>query len=404
MRKQVLNIKNDHSTMEIVYLSKSLDESAGGLLPVMQKLASNLRDYGARVTAIGVDGDNKQEMAPGWDDLEIHTYPYIGPKAIGFSPSLAAELTMRNPSLVHTHGLFYYTSAIATKWGSKTGKPYVITPHGMLDPWALNNSRWKKNIAGALFENRHLRDAYCIHSLSAAETDAIRSYGLRNPVCQIPNGIDLPGIPDAYDPPWDTALIDGKKVLLYLGRLHPKKGLPDLVDAWAKVQKDRGDAQDWVLGIVGWGQGGHDDDLKNLAEELDAQNSIMFLGPKFGKDKAACYQNAAGFILPSFSEGLPMVVLEAWAYGLPVLMTPFCNIPEGFAADAAIEIQPKSGAIEEGLRAFFSMSDQELFQMGQNGLDLVREKYTWGKVTEDLYSVYQWALGGGAPPSCVITD
>ena len=390
--------------MDIAFLSKSLDDSAGGLLPVMQRLACNLKDHQARVTAMGVGAHDAQSPDAGWEDIATRNYPCSGPGSIGYSPELAADLTALDPEIVHTHGVFFYTSAIARRWGQHSGKPYMVTPHGMMDPWALNNSRWKKKIAGMLFEDSHLRGAHCIHSLCASETESIRAYGLSNPVCQIPNGIDLPEADATYAAPWSSSAMDGKKVLLYLGRLHPKKGLPGLVEAWAKVHADQAEADEWVLGIVGWGQGGHEDELKAQAEALGISESILFLGPMFGEDKAACYQNAAGFILPSFSEGLPMVVLEAWAYGLPVVMTPYCNIPEGFAAQAAIEIQPEPASIEQGLRALFSMSESERSSMGQNGLDLVVQRFTWERVTDDLYSVYEWALGGGTPPSCVVTE
>lgn len=390
--------------MDVVFLSKSLDLCAGGLLPVMQELASKLLVFDVDVTPLGLDSQNPSLFPSGWNKFEIQTFKSIGPMSIGYSPDLYSALVCENPDLLHTHGIFYYTSAIGHKWSRKCHKPYLCSPHGMLDPWALMNSKWKKKIASILFENKHLVGANCLHALCASETESIRRYGLKNNVCQIPNGIYIPDNYVKFDSPWNSSIPKGKKVLLYLSRIHPKKGLPILIETWHKVQRNLNSAQDWVLAIAGWDQGGHEDELKAQVNALGLQDSVIFLGPQFDNNKAACYQNASGFILPSFSEGLPMVVLEAWAHGLPVLMTAQCNIPEGFLANAAIQIKPESQSIEEGLRDFFSLSDQERNQLGLNGLELVKDKFTWDKVAEDMYSVYEWTLGGGAPPSCVVTD
>jgi poly(glycerol-phosphate) alpha-glucosyltransferase len=337
-----------------------------------------------------------------WSPAKVTPYRAFGPLALSFE--LRHLLNNPKSCLLHLHGLWRDEQWAALQWQKKTCKPLVISPHGMLDPWAVKNSAWKKKLVGALFANKSLHEATCIHALCQSEAESVRAYGQKNPIAVIPNGIDLPCNLNTYEPPWDTSGQGGKKILLYLGRIHPKKGLSNLINAWSKIKKDSSDANDWSLGIVGWGQGSHEDELKKQAELLGVQDSVLFLGPQFEEDKIACYQNASGFILPSFSEGLPMVVLEAWAYGLPVLMTPFCNVPEGFATRSAIEIQPNVQSIEEELRNFFSLSDLERHDIGLNGLSLVKEKFTWEKIAEDMCSVYQWILGGGRPPNCVITD
>jgi poly(glycerol-phosphate) alpha-glucosyltransferase len=125
---------------------------------------------------------------------------------------------------------------------------------------------------------------------------------------------------------------------------------------------------------------------------------VVFLGPQFGEDKAACYRNCDAFILPSFSEGLPMVVLEAWAYGKPVLMTPECNLPEGFATGAAIRIETSVDGIAQGLNELFRTPHSALRTLGDNGLRLVREQFAWPKVAAEMKSVYEWVLGGGPRP------
>lgn len=138
---------------------------------------------------------------------------------------------------------------------------------------------------------------------------------------------------------------------------------------------------------------------------------MFFLGPQFGAEKDACYRNCDAFILPSYSEGLPMAVLEAWAYAKPVLMTPECNLPEGFTANAAIRIeqvgrdtpcaQGLAFTIEAGLSELIRLPPSALRTMGDNGRSLVASRFTWPKIAQDMKSVYDWTLGGGTKPTCV---
>ena len=128
---------------------------------------------------------------------------------------------------------------------------------------------------------------------------------------------------------------------------------------------------------------------------------ILFHGPAFGDEKKELLNSADAFILPSLSEGLPMSVLEAWAYGLPVVMTPECNLPEGFDAGAAVRITTGLEGVAGGLDELFSMSDSDLRSMGARGRELVRGRFTWQTVATQMREVYEWTLGAGAAPSCV---
>jgi poly(glycerol-phosphate) alpha-glucosyltransferase len=327
-----------------------------------------------------------------------------------------------------------YPGVVARKAAAAAGAPLVISAHGMLDAWALRNSALKKRVAGWLFENRNLRQAACLHALCETEAKSYRDYGLRNPICIIPNGIDVPEIgkhPPAQscgatgkseigNPPWEGIVEPGQKVLLYLGRIHPKKGLANLIKAWSKIQKAESrkqKAEEWVLAIAGWDQGGHEAELKRLCHELQVSftdirtpnselrtpNSVLFLGSQFGDAKAACYVNCDAFILPSFSEGLPMVILEAWAYGKPVLMTPQCNLPEGFAAGAAIRIEPNAEGLAQGLHTLFQASIADLQSTGSRGRALVAARFNWPGCARKMVVVYRWLLGSGAKPECVQT-
>jgi glycosyltransferase involved in cell wall biosynthesis len=157
-----------------------------------------------------------------------------------------------------------------------------------------------------------------------------------------------------------------------------------------------------MLAIAGWDQGGHATLLRRRIDALGAAGTIRLVGPQFGEQKAASFGFADAFVLPSRSEGLPVAVLEAWSHGLPVLMTEACNLAEGFAAGAALPIGPDRAAIAAGLRRLFALSDAQRLAMGARGRALVRERFTWASVAAQTAAVYQWVLGGGSPPSCVL--
>jgi poly(glycerol-phosphate) alpha-glucosyltransferase len=271
----------------------------------------------------------------------------------------------------------------------------------MLDPWAVKNSAWKKCLALMLYERAHLENAACLRALCEAEAKAIRAFGLKNPICIVPNGID---VPEAKGQKSVVSGLesDGRMVLLYLGRIHPKKGLVNLIRAWKQTLSSQHSTNKWLLAVAGWDQGGHEKELRKLSAECGIQDSVVFLGPQFGNNKAACYRNCDAFILPSFSEGLPMVVLEAWAYGKPVLMTPECNLPEGYTAKAAIRIETNVESISQGLQELSRSSHSALCSIGDNGKALVAGRFTWPKIAVEMKSVYEWALGGGPKPDCVI--
>jgi glycosyltransferase involved in cell wall biosynthesis len=301
--------------------------------------------------------------------------------------------------------LWKYCSVASQRWHRRTGRPYVVHSHGMLEPWALRNARWKKRIAALLYEDRHLDGAACLRALCEAEARSIRAYGMRNPICVIPNGINLPEFSDSSkfegeNGPFHNS--EGQKVLLYLGRLHSKKNVVNLVRAWNQVLSSHDSTRnEWVLAIAGWDQAGYEGELKNVMSDYGLSASVSFLGPLFGREKDAAYRACDAFILPSLSEGLPMTVLEAWAHAKPVLMTPECNLPEGFAAGAALQIGTSPEEIAAGLRQMVEMSDDDRRKMGDRGHTLVSTRFSWRQIGEQMRSVYEWVIGGGAPPQTV---
>ncbi len=390
--------------MGILMVTASISRNGGGVFHSVRSLSRELA-RACRVEVVGLRDGFSAADADAWRPLAPELFERVGPRQWGYSPGLKARIGRNGTGLVHACGVWMYPTHAAAGACRRKGTPLVISPHGMLDPWALRNAAWKKKLAGWLYENRNLRSAACIHALCESEYESIRAYGLTNPVAILPNGIDLPPDGPKLPPPWTAKIASGRRVVLFLGRIHPKKGLPSLIEGWARLKAQNTTLADgWALVIAGWSQGGHEDELKKVVSERGLGQDVLFLGPAFDDAKRACLQNADAFILPSFSEGLPMSVLEAWSYRLPVVMTGQCNLPEGFAAAAAIEIRPDADAIAAGLERLLSMPDAERRQMGANGRDLVVSKFAWPRIAAQMIDVYKWVVGEGPKPACVRLD
>jgi poly(glycerol-phosphate) alpha-glucosyltransferase len=427
------------------HLTGPVSRKAGGLFDAVSRLVQSQHQQGMAVKVFGLWDESAGADLAAWNPVPVAVFKPLWPKAIGRSPKFLEELNAFAPDISHTHGLWLYPSIAATNYSRKNERPYLVSPHGMLDPWALKNSRWKKLLAWQLFEAKHLRGARCLRALCASEAHSIRRLQLKNDIAVIPNGIDLPEIENVEtlkfgkpktetgNPPWLGQIEPGKKVLLFLSRIHPKKGLVNLLKAWAKNLKAENREQktdEWILAIAGWDQGGHEAELKRLCAELqihfadireekakvatkkdfsisafessDFSPSVLFLGPQFYAAKSACYHHCDAFVLPSFSEGLPMVVLEAWANSKPVIMTPECNLPEGFLAGAAIKVAATEAGVLDGLNELQRMTAAERMTMGGRAHDLVVARFTWSRVASQLSLVQEWILGGGAKPDCLL--
>jgi poly(glycerol-phosphate) alpha-glucosyltransferase len=229
----------------------------------------------------------------------------------------------------------------------------------------------------------------------------MRTIGLRNPICIVPNSIDLPILEAGGAPAWRKKIPASAKILLYLGRLHAKKGLANLLHAWESLAD--GEAAHWHLVIVGWDQGGYEGELQQLVRQRGLER-VHFPGPLFGADKHAAYAAADAFVLPSVSEGHPLVVLEAWSHGLPVVMTQACNLPEGLATGAALEIGSDIEGIRKGLDQLIHMSITHRRAMGDIGRGLCCDRFSPMRVGEMMRAVYRWLLDCGPRPEYVLVD
>lgn len=380
-------------SIKIGMLTHWLSPRGGGVYEVVRSLSLALQRDDVEIAVLGLSDHNGQAEIRDHEEPTFKAVPTRGPRMFGFAPTMRKELRSMDPDILHVHGLFMFPSILSLGWAKQARSPLLISPHGMLEPWALNNSAWKKKIAMSLVEREHLGLAGCVHALSEAEAESLRNLGVSVPVAIIPNGVDLP---KTLSRQTKANAENGCKTLLYIGRIHPKKNLLELLRAWRRLKEWAGFAE-WRLSIVGWDEQGY---LSKLKAEVHDGNipDVDFSAPVFGAQKEACFRNAHALILPSLSEGVPMVVLEAWSYGIPVLMTQECNLPIGFASNAAMSISASGGPMADDLKRFFSIGDEDRERIGLAGRSLVENHYTWTRVANDFLKTYRWLLGRGDRP------
>lgn len=387
-------------TLDLGVLTGSLSQAAGGLFESVRLPANRLAQEGANVSVYGLYDDLLESSRSAWQGPRLEAFEIAGPQRLGFSPGMLKRVQTANHQILHLHGIWFFPSFVLESWRRRTRKPTVISPRGMLDPWALRNSRLKKLALEILYEGRNLKGATALHALNEDEANSIRRFGLSAPVAVIPNGINLPDLAGVIPKP-DWLVADERKALLFLGRLHPKKGLIELLAAWKKLEHKAPAIWDsWRLIIAGWDDGGHRSELEERVVEHGLGSHVAFIGPLHGAHKHAALRHVSAFVLPSHSEGMPMAVLEAWSYRLPVFMTKACNLSHSFAAGAAIAIESDPDSMCDTLAVYLD-DETKLNSIADAGEVLVTQSYTWDRVVGDMRVLYQWMIGGGSQPGFI---
>lgn len=357
-------------------LTASASRLGGGVFEAVVNQAAIIREAGGEAVVFGLSDDHAIDDAARFAPSSVYHIPRTGPAQIGFSPELTARLLSAELDLLHLHGIWMYPSRAATLWARVTGRPYVISPHGMLDRWITARGRLKKGMARLVYERASWRSATVLHGLTQREAEDIQRESGRNDSIVIPNAVPL-------------SEVEGSKQrsaeFLYLGRIHPKKNIAALLAAWTERARDLS-ARNARLTIAGWGD---EKDVADLRANLAfAPDNVRFVGPLFGKAKADAFRRAGFFILPSLSEGLPMAVLEAWASATPVLMTTECNLPEGFENGAALDCGFDSATIGAAIDRAVAMQDSEWSSLSQAALRLAKGPFSPNAITARWAACY----------------
>ncbi|HEY5038791.1 MAG TPA: glycosyltransferase, partial [bacterium] len=301
--------------MNTIGFINGLSKAAGGTSYSVPELSNALAKLGRNRTLINIyvkqDGESNFP-----DPGLVHTLNVYGVKFsfIRWAPQL--PLVISNIcrewgiNLIHAHGVWQPGTHTAVRVSKKLKIPIVITTHGMLTQWHFNHKAWKKRPAWWLYQKRDLETARVVHITSKDEGDDLRKIGFKGPMALISNGSE---IPEWREPKAEPKVV---RTALFFSRIHLKKGLLNLVEAWAIVRP-----KGWRMLIVGPDTEGYGRVVKDAVRKKGLENEFVFMEPVYGDAKWDLYRNADLFILPTFTENFGIVIPEAMACGLPVITT-----------------------------------------------------------------------------------
>lgn len=390
--------------MRVLHVIPSMGPAYGGPTTMLQELSAALSGQGLAVEIATTDADGRgrlpYESGTTSEARGVVTryFSRQGRGSFVFSWPLTRWLWRHqsNYDLIHLHAIFAYPTFVASRIAQRLRVPYVVTPHGMVEPWCLTYKGWKKQPYLRLIERQTLARAAALHALVGEEKNNLRALGLPNSTFVLPNGINFDEFADAPDAESFFARyphLRGRKIVLFLGRIDPKKGLDHLAAAFAELSRDPRFAEDLHLVIAGPDLVDYARQVKAMIEAEGVEGRVTFTGMLTGELKLSALAAAAVFALPSRSEGFSMAVLEALAAGCPVVITEACNFAAVAAERAGLVI--KGGA--EELRAALGelLGDEQLRgEMGDRGRRMVSREYHWPVLAGQLSGVYSDILAG----------
>lgn len=380
--------------MKVAHSVFSVASNSGGIGPVVQGITTALSAMDGVETNSYVPVSGYAEDFP----TPLKTFDSLGPPKHCLSPRLIQQIAADQNDLIHCHGIWTFLARTNLAW-NKSGKPYVISPHGMTMPAAMEFSRLKKKLFWPWMEKSNLNHAAFIHALSSFEAESVRALGIRTPIVQIGNGVDLPLTVASQRT--NTAANDGVRTLLYLGRLHPIKGVDKLIKAWKSAGLGCRSKDQWKLQVVGWGQA---DYVQTLESQTRDDHSIVFSGPLFGDEKHLAMNKAHAFVLPSSSEAFPMALMEAWSHGLPAVATQTCNVLNRDDDSVSLFVDDTEEEIVRGIQEIAGATDGQRQAMGDAARAVVEADYSWPKIAKNFIAAYRWGLGLGSEPTDLMYD
>lgn len=399
--------------MKVLQVIPSISPAMGGPTEVVLNLVKATRQLGVDVEIVTTNDDGNTLLDVPlhqrvlYKDVPVWFFPRTGlrMKDYIFSADLAPWLWrhIRDYDLLETHYLFSYAPSCAGAIARWQRVPYVVNTMGQLSPWALDQSQRKKQVYSWLIERRHLNEAAVIHCTAAGEAQDVRNFQVKTPIITLPLGVNQPQpLPDAKQKLRHIyGISPTTPVVLFLSRLHYKKRPDFLVEALHILAQQN---YDFHLIFAGSGESEYETELKNLVSSLGMTKQVTFAGFVIGQDKDLLLQGSDLFVLPSFSENFGIAVAEAMAVGLPVVITPGVQIaPEVAAASAGLvvegELKPLTNAIAQLL-----ISPSFRQQLGENGQQLVKQRYAWDAIARNLTAVYSAIIHQQRLPEHLLSD
>lgn len=398
------------NSLNILHTITSVGPKSFGLGPVALNLVSEQRSLGYRSRIWSLDSEKDRLWAAEANCLPestIRSFPKSWPHIIGYSLPMEKMVTSpegQNISIIHQHGIWTGVSRVTLGFRKTADVQTIVAPHGSLENWALKRSSWKKKFALSWYEQENLHAASCLHACSHQESTGIRDFGLSNPIAIIPNGIGdswLASQGESLTFRKRFGIPESKRILLYLSRITPIKGLPMLMEVLGSIRQY---FTDWVLVLAGADEFNHLQTVQKSVSDFGLEKTVVFTGLLKGQLKRDAFAAAEVFVLPTLREAAPVVVLEALGAGVPVVTTrgaPWQDLIThacGWWTDISAE------ALAVALQDAIARTPAELKAMGERGRKLVSLHYTWKQSAQMTIELYEWLLGSGSRPEFVITD
>jgi glycosyltransferase involved in cell wall biosynthesis len=381
--------------MQVLFLTPYIGSNYGGIPKAVEELAAAIGSLGIKLDLITTNANNSEKISVTlnkWIDKKyyrIRYFPCWHHHDFVVSLSLMNWLiqNIADYDIVHTNTIFAPIVSFVHWLCQLHHIPYIATPHGMLEPWALSYKAWKKRFYYNLIEQPALQKASAIQVIANVEAHNVKSLGLEH-IVTIPNGIHRPEfetlpIPEIFYQQFPVTR--NKVLILFLGRIDPKKGLDLLAPAFAKVYNKFPQVH---LVVAGPDNIGFMTTVQSYFQQVGCLDAITFTGMLTGKLKYASLAAAHLYIAPSYSEGFSMSVLEGMASGLPCVITTGCNFPEAATAKAAYVVDINVDAIADALIQCLS-HPQQAKAMGDRARDFIFQNYTWEKSAQKLLQVYE---------------
>lgn len=367
--------------MKVIHIVGSIDKSSGGPARSVPKTCEYVSELGVEIELITKPSKNpiKVNTTP---NFKVTFYSFLGLIKFGF------KLSKKEVTLIHLQHIWEPYIHIMARIARFKNIPYLITPRGMLEPWIMYQNPNKKRFGMKLYQRNDLRKARCLHATCEAEKESIRQLGFTNPVAIIPNGIDLSLIP------YPRTTHNPKKIV-FLSRIHQKKGLELLLDAWKILN-----LKDWTLEIAGEGNRDYVEQLKQKIETEQLLN-VTLIGPQYANAKWEFLETAELMILPSYSENFGIVVAEALAMGIPVITTKGTPWEELETENCGWWIDLSVPNLIQAITEAAQLSPEQRIAMGQRGRKLIEERYRIESVAEQIKKLYSWTLGDVKKPDFV---
>ncbi|MBX9806178.1 MAG: glycosyltransferase [Flavobacteriaceae bacterium] len=358
--------------MKVIHFIAGIDKKEGGTAEYMRLLGSELKNHIEIIVATGIC-PNPIEIK----GVRINFFNTSVMRWFSMLNEFRQFLLIEKPDIVHINGIWSPQNWGFQKIAQELGIKVMLSPHGMLEPWILAQNPWKKKLGLFLYQKKAIKKAICLHATAQMEADNIKTLGFKNPIYIIPNGIDLSDVKEVKQY-YET------KKMVFLSRIHPKKGIELLLEAWQKCSTDG-----WTLEIAGNGDENYIEKLTQSAKDF---KNVNFVGAKYGKDKWDFLRSADVMVLPTYSENFGIVIAEALAVGVPVITTqgtPWGDLEInqcGWWINLSVENLQKT--IEKATHT----SANDLEKMGNQGKKLVAEKYEIKVVTNKIIELYQKVL------------